>query len=145
MRRDDDGQFWQIALFLGAFSILGMVVGGIVANDQGKSGWELFGYIAIGGAMGLAVGGVVLATMGAGAAIFLPGGLSAPVLGVTAAQAFAIGALAYNFTAMIVAPIIGIEMQPIEWAAPSYNSQISGETPIRPSRTNLSYFLRTKI
>ncbi len=59
----------------------------------------------IGASLGLAVGGGAVATAGAGLVI-------AGVAG--GSQVFAIGALAYNFFAIIVAPFFGVEMDPIE-------------------------------
>ena len=122
-----------IALILGAFTVAGMVTGGVTAHNQGKTGWAVVGDIFLGGAMGFAAGGLVIATIGAGAAIFGSAGLSTYILGVTAARAFALGALAYNAIAMFVAPIIGISMQPIEWGNPSYKPEKPGETPKHPA------------
>lgn len=50
-----------------------------------------------------------------------------------AKEVFAIGALAYNFMAIIIAPLIGIEMQPIEWGNPPYKPMKPGETPKHPA------------
>ena len=133
MYADPSGHFLVLALVLGAFTVAGMITAGVVGANQGKKGWELFGFIMLGGAVGLAVGGLVVATAGAGAAIFGSAGLATQVLGVAASQAFAIGALAYNFMAIIVAPIVGIEMQPIEWGNPSYTPMKPGETPKHPA------------
>ena len=130
---DPSGHFLVLALVLGAFTVAGMITAGIVGHNQGKTGWELFGFIMLGGAVGLAAGGLIVATIGAGAAIFGATGLATHVLGVTAAQAVAIGALAYNFMAIVVAPIVGIEMQPIEWGNPSYKPMKPGETPKHPA------------
>ena len=44
----------------------------------------------------------------------------------SAVQIFATGALAYNFTAMVVAPLYGIEMEPIELGEPNPSQ---GEKP----------------
>ena len=131
---DPEGNFPILITFvLAAFAVAGMVTAGVIGHNQGKQDWELFGFIMLGGAVGLATGGLIVATIGAGATVLGAAGLATPVLGVTAAQAFAIGALAYNFMAIIVAPIIGIKMQPIEWGNPSYKPERPGEAPKHPS------------
>ena len=69
----------------------------------------------LGAAMGLAVGGLVVATIGAGGTVIVASASQIiPLLGGTGPQTFAIGALAYNTVAMLVAPILGLEMEPIE-------------------------------
>lgn len=40
--------------------------------------------------------------------------MASVICGATAAQTFALGALAYNFSAICVMPFFGVEMQPIE-------------------------------
>ena len=113
-----------IALILGAFAITGGVIGGKLAYDknvaEGKTGsdlfWSTIGGIGIGFAFGLATGGAVVSLgaviSGALAAIGIGSGT---FLGVSALQAFSIGALAFDFTAFVVAPIIGVSMEGIEY------------------------------
>ncbi len=61
----------------------------------------------------IATGGVICGALG---------GAAAGCLGATAIQAFAMGALSFNFTAMVIAPLYGFEMQPIEYKQQSYNT-----------------------
>ena len=113
-----------------------MVTGGVVAKKEGKTGWEAFGYILLGGAIGLAAGGLVIATAGAifgainGAYALMTGGL-------TAIQVFAIGALAYNFFALIVAPLIGKKVQPIELGDSGSEKSEPERTPKHPALTTI--------
>ena len=133
MYYDPTGNFpILIAIVLGLFTVAGMITGGIVAHNQGKTGWELFGYVMLGGSLGLAVGGAVVSLIGVGAAILGSAGLATSVLGVSASKAFAIGALAYNFFGMFVAPILNITVQPIEWGPAPYTPTKPGETPKHP-------------
>ena len=113
-----------ILLILGIATIIGGVVGGKIAYDkaveEGKTGADLFlstlGGVFIGGAIGLAIGGVIVMFGAAAAGAASSFGLgSGTFLGVKAAEAFAIGALAFDFTAFFVAPIIGIDMQGVEF------------------------------
>ena len=69
----------------------------------------------IGASIGLLVGGAIIATVGVGAAL-CTGYAFATVgfLGGSAAQTFAIGAIAIDIFAITIAPIFGIEMDPIE-------------------------------
>ena len=63
--------------------------------------------------VGIATAGLVTAALGA-AAVVVPSLSSAVAVGVTAKQTFAIGALIYDVFAMTVAPLLGLEMEPIE-------------------------------
>ena len=111
-----------IMLLLGLGTLAGGIAGGIVSKRKGNSGWEVAKDVILWASMGLAIVGAVVAT----ASVFIGGfyvlnvgkGL---VFHVAAKQSFAIGALAFNFTALFVAPLYGIKMQPIEY-----------ETPVKP-------------
>ena len=106
--------------FLAVTTIAGAILGGITSYQNGERGWDLAKGIILGGGLGLATGGAIIAT---GAVIFgAIFGIGATFLGVTALQAFAIGALAFNFTALIIAPLFGLEMQSIEFEIPSKNT-----------------------
>lgn len=73
---------------------------------------------AIGFSLGLATGGAIATIVGAGIVVMT--GCAATyvtLLGGTAAQIFAIGALSFDAVALIVLPIFGIEMEPIEYAS----------------------------
>ena len=93
--------------------IVGAVVGGIKAGYEGKKGLDVFKDIVLGASLGLALGGAFIACVGVFAGAF--GGAAATVFGgVSFKQAFAIGALAFDFTAFVIAPIYGFSMQAIE-------------------------------
>ena len=106
-----------IFLFLAVTTIVGGVIGGVLAAEQGKKGLDLVADIFLGAAIGLAVGGAAVALTGVVAGAI--GGASATVFGGVAAKtAFMIGALAFDFTAFVVAPIYGFSMQAIEYETP---------------------------
>ena len=137
---DPSGNFpILIALILGAFAIAGMAIGGKMAYDQGKRGWDLFGSIILGGAIGLAAGGLIVATSGAiYGAVY---GIGATMFGgLTAGQVFAIGAVTYNLVVVTIAPFVSTNLELIEWGAPSYSPSKPASTPIHPSQSKLSKF-----
>ena len=69
----------------------------------------------IGASLGLLGGGAIVATVGVGAALCTGYAFaSVGFLGGSAAQTFAIGAIAIDIFAITIAPIFGIEMEPIE-------------------------------
>ena len=81
-------------------------------------------YMTLGAGIGLAVGGAFVAS----AAVITGaiGGATATVFGgVAVSQAFAIGALAFNAFAYIIAPLFGVEVEGIEYEPIS--------TPVLPS------------
>ena len=98
-----------VILAMGA--IVGGVVGGKVAYDNGARGWSLLGGIVLGMTAGIAVAGALIAVGAAFAGAF---GAST-IFGVAIKQVFAIGALAYNGFAVLVAPLLGIEIELIDW------------------------------
>jgi hypothetical protein len=136
MLTDETGSFpFIIAIILGVTTVIGMVSGGIVAYNQGKRGWEVFGAVMLGGAIGFAAGGLIVATSGAfyGAVK----GITATLWGVTAQKVFAIGALAYNSFAMVVAPILGLTLEAIGTVDDKDKTKVEkpGETrPFPPKR-----------
>ena len=71
---------------------------------------------AIGGAIGLAVGGAVLATGGAAGAVAVGWKSVIDILGITSAQSFAIGSLAYDLVGMVLPIFFAVEMEPIEYS-----------------------------
>lgn len=101
-------------------AVIGGTIGGVVSYNKGNTGWDLTKDIILGTAIGLAAGGAIVSSWGVfvGAHVALTGKI-ATVLGVSAKQAFGIGALAYNFTAMFIAPLYGIKMQEIEYSEPT--------------------------
>ena len=55
------------------------------------------------------------------------------VWGIEAQKAFSIGLLAYDFTAIIIGPIVGLELEPIEMGGDdSYEFPKPKETPKHP-------------
>lgn len=69
----------------------------------------------VGAGLGLAIGGAVVATGGAVGAVVV-GSATAYIgfFGGTALQTIAIGALAYDIFAIVIAPFFGLEMETIE-------------------------------
>ena len=123
-----------IFLILAATTIVGGVIGAKKASDEGKKGWDFAKDVILGASMGLAVGGAVLAVTGV--AIGAVAGASYMILGVKASQLFAIGALAFDFTAFVVAPLFGIEMQGIEYETPQSPYQPPANIPTPPHPYN---------
>ena len=143
MNVDPDGTLlWAFYLLLGVLTVAGGIFGGKVYYDKavaaGKTGadlfWTTFKGILTGAAMGLAVGGAII-MLGA----VLVGALSAfgigagTILGVSALQAFSVGCLAFNFTAYVVAPILGIPMEGVELDWEPTVVQKPGKTPKHPA------------
>ena len=59
---------------------------------------------------------LIIATGGAAATVIAGSATTTVTLfGATGAQTVAIGALAYNFVAIVIAPFFGVEMEPIEY------------------------------
>ena len=106
-----------IGIILATTALIGGTVGGVVAYNNGFRGWDLVKSIALGATIGLAVGGAIVATAAVmvGASAFLAGATAATVFGVPVLQAFAIGALAFDFFAYFVAPLFGKEVSGIEY------------------------------
>ncbi len=140
---DPNGEF-LIALILGFLAlatIVGAVVGGITAYENGERGWALVGKIFLGAAFGLAAGGAVVAT----AAIFAGAFGVTTILGVGIGQIFAIGALAFDFAAFIVAPIFGIDMSGIEYEKPNDPPGYVPPEYYYPTKTNNTFNLKRGI
>ena len=108
-----------IMLLLGLGTLAGGIAGGIISKRNGNSGWEVAKDVILWASIGLATVGAFIATIsvifGAANTIF---NLSLTLYGVAVKQAFAIGSLAFDFTAMFVAPLYGIKMQAIEYEEP---------------------------
>ena len=87
---DPSGHLVILALILAATTAIGMTVGGVVAHEQGKTGWSLIGSILLGGALGFAAGGLAIAATGA---VFgAIHGMNAFLWGMKASEVFALGA-----------------------------------------------------
>ena len=115
---DPSGHFVILALILAATTAIGMTVGGVVAHEQGKTGWSLIGSILLGGALGFAAGGLAIAATGA---VFgAIHGMNAFLWGMKASEVFALGAAAYDIIAATVGPIAGLSMTMIEWGNEPY-------------------------
>ena len=156
-RIDPNGNFpFLIAAILVASTVIGATIGGIKAKKKMETtgnysadtpSLEILKGIAIGATIGLAAGGAAIAlgavVKGAVWGMVLGKSLStAMFLGTTATKAFAIGALAFDFTAFVAAPLIGVKMEGIEIDAPS--NPISKPGPTAPgyamSRDLLNHF-----
>ena len=118
MYRDDSGEgVLFVWLFIGISALIGATWMGIESYSDGNRGWTLFEDIVKGFSIGLVVSGsvVMLGAVFKGAAYAWGHASTATVFGgVPIAQALAIGALAYNFVAIFIAPFLGIDMEPIE-------------------------------
>ena len=119
-----------ILLILAAATFIGAGLGVKKAASEGKKGWSLVKDVILCAAIGLAVGGAFV-SLGAvfTGAIF---GAKAAFLGVVAKQAFAIGALAFDFTAYVIAPLFGIAMQWIEYESQESPYKPPYKTPTQP-------------
>ncbi len=154
---DASGNFpFLIVAILVASTFIGATIGGIKAKKKMETtgnysadtpSLEILKGIAIGATIGLAAGGAAIAlgavVKGAVWGMVLGKSLStAMFLGTTATKAFAIGALAFDFTAFVAAPLIGVKMEGIEIDAPS--NPISKPGPTAPgyamSRDLLNHF-----
>ena len=117
---DPKGRSFILLATLIVGTAIGIIIGAVNAYKKGKAGWDFVKEVLLGAAIGLAAAGVALMLWGvaAGATLAVTGyaGLS---LGMSAVQIFATGALAYNFTALVVAPLYGIEMEPVELGEPN--------------------------
>ena len=134
-----------IFAILGIFFLVGGVIGGVSAYHDGvqagKTGIDLFlstlaGFF-LGGFVGIAVGGLVISVVSAGlGAVF---GISMKLLGISVLQAFAIGALAFDLFAFIIAPLLGIIMDGIEMLPDRDKTKVPkpGETPRHPYKRNV--------
>lgn len=128
---DPEGySFLAILLVLAATTIIGGAVGAKKAKDEGKKGWDFAKNILLGSAMGLATGGAALAITGV--AVGAVAGISKVILGVKASQLFAVGALAFDFTAFFAAPLLGIDMDGIEYETPESPYQPPKQNPLPP-------------
>ena len=102
-----------ILIILGAATIIGAAGAGIHAyKNEDKRGWGLVGEIFKGAAVGLSIGGAIVSLGAVGSVVF--GGLGAAFMTVPAAQAFAIGALAFNVVPFILMPLLGEEAEGME-------------------------------
>ncbi len=118
-------------IFATVLTIVGGVIGGIVASNNGADGWGIAAAVLLGMSMGFAAAGLIFAVGGAVLSVIY--GTSYLILGLKATQIFAIGALMYNFTAMVVAPIYGITMIAIDFKNDPYKPDEPGETPRHPA------------
>jgi len=112
---DPNGHVALALVLLFAGLVVGGVVGAKIAYANEKNGWNIVSGILLGMATGLAAVGLGITIYAVAAGAF---GFST-VLGLPVMQTFAIGALAYNFFAFVVAPILGIAVQAIEFSPSS--------------------------
>ena len=134
MYTDESGEgIFAVLMILVVSTFVGTAIGGVSGYLRGDTGWTLVKDIAIGASLGLAAGGVVLMLGGVSVGVVNWLGLTQiSFLGISAKQAFAIGALAYDFTVFVVAPLLGLKMDPIEFNPSSYQPSKPGATPKHP-------------
>ena len=107
-----------IGLILLATTVIGGIAGGVSAYSQGYRGWDIVKNTMLGAGIGLAVGGAIIAVgaVAVGAAATMSGAASAMFIGVPILQAFAIGSLAFDAFAYIIAPLFGaLDIEGIEY------------------------------
>ena len=134
MYSDESGEgLFTIIAILVAFTIAGGVAGGVISYNNGGRGWDVVKNVVLGASIGLAIGGAIVTLGGVGAGALHALNIGAGTfLGVAAKQAFAIGTLAFDFTAFVVAPIYGFSMQGIEYETPKPVSGIEKPKPTPP-------------
>lgn len=134
MYTDESGEgIFAVLMILVVSTFVGTAIGGVSGYLRGDTGWTLVKDIAIGASLGLAAGGVVLMLGGVSVGVVNWLGLTQiSFLGISAKQAFAIGALAYDFTVFVVAPLLGLKMDPIEFNPSPYQPSKPGATPKHP-------------
>ncbi len=127
--------------FLVATTIIGGVVGGVTAYQNGSKGWDLFKNVLIGSALGLASGGAIIATT----AVFIGALGIGSILGVGIGQIFAIGALAFDFVAFFIAPIFDINMPGIEYEGAKEYPKYTPPKYFYPSNINNNFNIKQEI
>lgn len=75
-----------------------------------------------------AAGGAIVAT----GAVFAGAFGATSIFGMSIVKAFAVGALAFNFNAFVVAPLMGVTMNGFEIGTPSDPTPKPGEGPVHP-------------
>lgn len=122
-----------IFLILAVGTIAGGAIGAVKATNEGKEGWDFAKSVLLGASIGLAAGGTVVMLIGVG--IGFASAFTAKVatfLGTSIAQTFSIGALAFDFTTFVVAPLFGIKMEGVEFAPKKYTPETPKETNKHP-------------
>ena len=136
MHTDPDGEsIVTIISILVATALIGTGIGIKHAYDTGKQGWNFVKDVIMGFGLGLAAGGLIVSGWAAikGSLAVLGWIPNAMVWGIEAQKAFAIGLLAYDFTAIIIGPIVGLELEPIEMGGDDpYEFPKPKETPKHP-------------
>ena len=115
MYSDPSGHSVILALAIAAIAIsgaVGGVVAGVTAYNEGKDAGEITRDVLTGIGIGLAVSGATVALVGAFTVI--GGGAAATIFGTSALRIFAVGALGFDITAFMIAPVLGFSMQGIE-------------------------------
>ncbi len=122
-----------IFLILAVGTIAGGAIGAVKATNEGKEGWDFAKSVLLGASIGLAAGGTVVMLIGVGigfASALLPS--TATFFGTSIAQTFSIGALAFDFTTFVVAPLFGIKMEGVEFDPKKYTPETPKETNKHP-------------
>ncbi len=133
MYADPSGHIAISLILIAAAFIVGIgggALGGAINGvEEKKSGWDMAQSILAGIAVGLAVAGAAVLLTGVGLSLGL--GTTAMVGGLATKSIFAIGALAINASAFIIAPIAQISVPSIDYESPT-SPQISGPRGTSP-------------
>ena len=136
MNVDPNGTLVLSLALLGAGLIVGGIIGGLKAKKEGKTGRGIAKSVILGSAMGLAAAGTGLMLAGVGigvAGALAPTSTAITVGGMSAAQIFAVGALAFDFTAFVIAPIYGIAMEGVELDVNPCQPPLPKQRPMHPA------------
>ena len=149
---DPTGRFGLVTALLLTGLFIGMTVGGVKAYNDAKElgstdsklAWKTIKGIFVGGAIGLSAAGAIVAASAAiaGAVGVISGATSLAYVtfgGMAVTKAFAIGALAFNLTAFVVAPLYGESVDGIEYGGSTTSVNPPGEGPIHPSYKTSSH------
>lgn len=105
---DESGEgIITILVLLGIGTLIGGVFGGVSSYLNWGTGWEIVKDSIIGAAFGLAGTGLMVISGGAAVSAVLQ--YTTVFYGVPIAQAFAIGALFYNCTMLVLGSLLGFE------------------------------------
>lgn len=111
MFTDDNGEgVWLFILYLAVFTLSGAGIGLGIGTLSGHEGRQLAGDVALGAIAGLFAGSLTASLWGVFGVLK---GYS-EILGILPIRTWALGAAIYDLLGFVVAPILGIDFQPIE-------------------------------